>query len=75
MKIRLTQVIVKEYEPDPGHYPVGLSVNEMAEIDRENYDAEPGLLMEYADSIVTTAEFIDDEGNPSMLTARGEGNG
>lgn len=39
-KIRMVRTMVMEYTPDPEHYPEGMTIEEMAQLDTETDDWE-----------------------------------
>jgi hypothetical protein len=53
-KIRLTITAVKEYEPDPHHYPEDKRTPEgMLEVDLSNANEDPFMLLDHMEMIVT----------------------
>ena len=44
MKIRVTRKSIAVIEIDPDNYPVGLSEDEMIELDRKNITEDPSIM-------------------------------
>lgn len=60
-KIRLTLTLVREFEPNPDHYPPGSTLEDICELERINADDDLDLLFAECDSLDIKAEII--EGN------------
>jgi hypothetical protein len=58
-KIRLTFVIVKEYEPNPVHYSDGDTINDMLNCDLGNANDDPHLIIGDDADWTITGEIIE----------------
>ena len=48
-----------EYEPVPEHYPGCSTIEEMAEVDRLNYERDPGLALDGGYEVEVRAEVVE----------------
>lgn len=58
-KIKLTFVIVKEYEPNPSHYPEEYTINDMLNCDLASSNDDPYLIIGDDADWKITGEIIE----------------
>ena len=59
-KIKMVLTAECEYKPDPTNFPKGSTIEDMAKIDCEKIERDPGLFIEVANSIKASYEIIEE---------------